>query len=229
MAAADPTYLTVEGWTPNALLYRGRPGDPERFLQLLPGAESPLFLFYRGYAEALCGREAAARAALAPAFQQRPGDLFARLAQAQLAILEGERGEALLHLRQLALQRRALGGSDGEVTYKLAQLLALAGSPDEALGELRLAVDQGFFCPACLQNDPAWQDLRRAPGFRELARAARNRQAAFVERAGLVAGMRRPSPPAPAPAQTAGLAPAALDPALGPGPGDPRGIPADPS
>ena len=164
VAAADPTYLAVEGWTPNALLHRGRPGDPERFLELLPGAESPLFLFYRGYAEAQRGREAKARAVLAPVFRRQPGDLFARLAQAQLAILEGDRGQALLHLRQLALQRHAVGGSDGEVTYKLAQLLALAGSPDEAFGQLRLALAQGFFCPACLRKRPGLgRAARRAP------------------------------------------------------------------
>jgi DNA-binding winged helix-turn-helix (wHTH) protein/tetratricopeptide (TPR) repeat protein len=220
VAAADPTYLAVEGWTPNALLHRGRPGDPERFLELLPGAESPLFLFYRGYAEALRGREAAARAVLAPVFRRQPGDLFARLAQAQLAILEGDRGQALLHLRQLALQRHAVGGSDGEVTYKLAQLLALAGSPDEAFGQLRLALAQGFFCPTCLRNDPAWEALRGEPRFRTLARAARTRQAAFVESAGLSGiGTRQHVPRTSE--RSAGQV--AVKPA------DPREIPADPS
>jgi hypothetical protein len=108
--------------------------------------------------------------------------LFARLSQALLEILNDNPAQAEVILKQLALQRAELGGSDGEVTYKLASLFAMAGRADEGLQQLDLSVRQGFFCVPCLERDPAWENLRQTPAFQRTLTGARARHAAFGKR-----------------------------------------------
>lgn len=187
LAAEDPTFFLTSGWTPNALLYRGRTA---RFLELLVGGESPLQRYYRGAALNDSGRRHEALRELLPAFERHPGDLFARLAEAQAALLAGRTADALVLLRQLALQRERLGGSDGEFTFKLAQLFARAGEPAAALRELERAVGQGFFCPDCIAGAPALGPLAGRAELVAVAETAAARHRAFGERFGLDRGAR---------------------------------------
>jgi tetratricopeptide (TPR) repeat protein len=179
IAREDPAFFAAAGWTPNVLLYEAK---WERFLELLPRGESPLLRYYRGYALAESGPAGDALRELEPAFRAHPADVFARLAEGLAAILHGRSAEARLLLGQLALQRERLDASDGEVTFKLAELSARAGDPEAALRHLRRAVEQGFFCPPCLDGSRALRPLRAHPAFTALLASARARRAAFARR-----------------------------------------------
>ncbi|MBZ0089882.1 MAG: hypothetical protein K8H90_05850 [Thermoanaerobaculia bacterium] len=176
--SVDPLF-SAEGWIPRTPYYRG---DYARFLEVLPAIESPIFRFYRASAELARGRDAEAKRLLEPVFRMSSSDLFARLSQALLAILEGHEKEGGVILDHLALQRAELGGSDGEVTYKIAQLYARAGAGDRALGQLALAVDQGFFCASCVRAEPLFAALRGRADYRRLLLAAEERHGNFGER-----------------------------------------------
>ncbi len=189
----DPLVMARNGGAPNTFLYLH---EMERFVASLPGLPTPLNLFYQGFAGFLTGEEAAHRAALRQAFQLSTSDQFSRLAAALLALEEERREDALTVLRQLQLERRALDARDGEFTFKIAQLAALAGEGDFALECLREAVEQGFFCPPCLA-DPTLRSLHPRSTVRALLAAAAERQKAFAARFGLpITDMDRAAPPA---------------------------------
>jgi len=178
---ADPLFAT-EGWIPRTPLYRE---EYERFLEQLPAIESPIFRYYRACAELRRDRKEEAKRLLEPVFRMNPGDVFARLSQAMLAVLEGDNAEAVLILDHLVLERERLGGSDGEVTYKIAQLYADAGQAGKAARQVARAVEQGFFCVPCFAGDAALDTARPMPEYREALVRAEARQAEFRSRFGL--------------------------------------------
>lgn len=180
----DPLVFDIGalGGSPNTFLYQGK---LDRFLQVLPASEMPYIRYYRGFAELLRDRVDAARAELEPAFRAGPGEVFGRLAYALLATVEGDGAAARRIVDSLARQRQRLGGADGEITYKEAQILALAGAREEAIERLSAAVDQGFFCAPCLIADPSLDSLRDAVEWEPVLEAARRRHRAFGRRFGL--------------------------------------------
>ncbi|MGH8272010.1 MAG: winged helix-turn-helix domain-containing protein [Gammaproteobacteria bacterium] len=190
LLARDPVYLGVEGWTPNTLLYQGRLAD---FLDRLPEGDSPVFLYYRGFAEMLQDRKREAQRALRPAFTHDPNDVFARLSEALMAILAGDKSTAVARLDGLVLDRKRLGLDDGEITYKIAQLFALAERDDAALDQLDQAIEQGFFNLPYLQSDPVFASLRKNLRFKAIVDKARIRHEAFGRRFELVQPSRPPS------------------------------------
>ncbi|MEM1182088.1 MAG: winged helix-turn-helix domain-containing protein, partial [Acidobacteriota bacterium] len=145
--ALDPLVLREFATAPVTLLYRG---EVEAFLAHLPAAETPHDRFYRGLALVHIGEPEAAKTMLSPAYALNPTDLFARYAASLLASLDGDPASALEWVRGVVRQREDLGNRDGELSFKEAQLLALAGDGAAALGHLGRAVDEGFFCPRCL-------------------------------------------------------------------------------
>ena len=177
IAATDATFFAREGWTPNALLYLG---EVDRFLELLPEASTPLVRFYRGYALWRGGRSSAALQELAPAFRERPSDPFARLAEGLVAVIEGRKADGRLLLGQLALQRTRLQATDGELTARVAELLAAAGDRDLALDEVERAVEQGFFCSRCIESAAAFSPLAAEVRFRAALDRARERERRFT-------------------------------------------------
>lgn len=189
VARRDVTFFAREGWTPNALLYLG---DPGRFLSLVPESSTPLLRFYRGYALWRAGRPGDAVRELGPAFREQPSDPFARLAEALVAEIEGRDGDARLLLGQLALQRTRLAASDGELTFRIAELLAAAGDRAAALGEAERALAQGFFCTRCFTAAPAFAALAADARFTALLAAARTREQAFLARPAGTAAPGRP-------------------------------------
>lgn len=152
----NPVLLSFTSWTPNALLYAGETG---RFLELVPAAVSPLMHYYHAEALVRAGRTSEAVAALEGAFASNPGDLFARLCESYRLHLTGDASGALAVLQALERDRLRSGGSDGEVTFKVASLAARAGATDLALEALGRAVDQGFACAPCFRGDPAFAAL----------------------------------------------------------------------
>ena len=182
--AIDPLLFEngATGGAPATFLYLGR---IDRFLATLPTLDMPYFRYYRGFAEHTRGQEKAARSALEPAFRINPADLFGRMSHALMAIMEGEPEQARSIVESICLQRDALGSRDGEITYKQAQLFALAGDPDRALDELAKAVEQGFFCHRCFGLDPTLAGLRRDPKYTVVVERAADRHRAFARRFGL--------------------------------------------
>jgi hypothetical protein len=178
----DSTFLADGGWTPNAWLYRR---ELARFLELLPAGDSPLFRYYRGFAELGGGDRGSARAVLAPAFVAAPNDLFARLSEALLAVVDERLDRARAILDQIVLQREKTGARDGEFTFKVAQLYAAASERGKAIGQLALAVDQGFFCVPCFRNDPSIAGLLTETTAAKAIAQAERRRRAFGQRFGL--------------------------------------------
>jgi DNA-binding winged helix-turn-helix (wHTH) protein/tetratricopeptide (TPR) repeat protein len=177
--ALDPLFLAEAGDVPFVLIYLG---EWDRFLRLIPAAGPPFYRFYQGYAQYRAGRLDAAAEALSPAFRTNPNDVFARLCLALLAVIEGDHRDARNIIGELARQRREVDATDGGITFKQAQILAMAGDLPEATAHLETAVEQGFFCPPCIANDRSFSALHDDARFRALLVRARERQAAFARR-----------------------------------------------
>jgi DNA-binding winged helix-turn-helix (wHTH) protein/tetratricopeptide (TPR) repeat protein/TolB-like protein len=180
--AIDPNYLAVGGWTPNVFLYQR---EHQRFLRWLPATDAPIFRYYRGYSMHVSGNLAGAQQTLESAFRLNPSDVFARLSNALLNVVEGRKAEAVEVLRQLERQRNEVGSSDGELTYKIAELYQMAGDSESALRQLDAAVRQGFFCAPCVRSSPTWDGSRGRPEFERVLARAEERQKAFGRRFGL--------------------------------------------
>jgi DNA-binding winged helix-turn-helix (wHTH) protein/tetratricopeptide (TPR) repeat protein len=178
----DPLYLSEAGWTPNTRLYLGQ---WDSFLHLLPGTDAPIFRVYRGLAELSRRKVPAAREALDGAFQLNPDDLFARLGLALFEISERRTDEAATIAVELWRSRQKQGSRDGEFTFKLGEVLAQAGIHEAGFAVLNLAVEQGFFCPSCLVNDPLLAPIRSSPQFQPIVSKALKRHHAFAARFGL--------------------------------------------
>ena len=78
--------------------------------------------------------------------------MFNGLALALHAGLTGRQDAAAAIVRSIADQRRTAGDRDGEVTFKQAQILSLAGEAPSALATLDEAVAQGFVCVTCFET-----------------------------------------------------------------------------
>lgn len=180
--ALDPLVTSVYGDAPQVLLYLGDDGS---FLASLPGFAGPLYFFHRGLCARRRGDVEESRRQLASAFGAGLADPYVRLCEALLAIEEGAPGDARVILRRLYAQRRRLGSANAEVTFKVAQLQALAGDADGAVETARHAVEGGFFCAPCLDDASTLGTLRQRADFRSVVAAARVRQGAFVRRFGL--------------------------------------------
>ncbi|MEM8930816.1 MAG: winged helix-turn-helix domain-containing protein [Acidobacteriota bacterium] len=180
--ALDPLILREFSTAPVTLLYRG---DIAAFLALLPAEETPHDRFYRGLALLRDGRRDRAQAMLAPAFELNPTDLFARYAASLLAVLDDDPASALELVRGVVRQRQRLGNRDGELTFKEAQLMALAGDVVGAIDRLGQAVEDGFFCPGCLRDEPDFEPLRGETSYRQWIDRAAERHRAFASRFGL--------------------------------------------
>jgi DNA-binding winged helix-turn-helix (wHTH) protein len=172
VARGDPRFFSREGWTPNALIYLG---ETERFIELVPEPSTPLLRFYRGYALWRNGHAIEAREELAPGFRERPSDPFARLSEALVAVIDGRHADAGLLLGQLALQRQRLAATDGELTYRVAELLAAAGDGERALAEAERAVAQGFACAPCFSASPGFAGIASEPRLAALVHRAAER------------------------------------------------------
>ncbi len=177
-----PAAMALTDSVPYPYLYRG---DWERFLGDLSGRGSPYFSYYRGWALWQSGRSEAAMVALESAFRKQPGDVFARLASALAAIIDGKQTEAVTVLERLIEQLAWSGSSDGEVTYKVAQLFLLADEPERALTQLTRAVRQGFACPVCIELDPVFSPRTSEPPWQRILEEAKTRHRSFAARFGL--------------------------------------------
>ncbi len=167
-------YLLAHAWIDG--------GQPDKGLELLDalrkgGArrsrETAAYEQGRGDALSKLDRLEQARGAYSKSARSLPKD-EAELAESfpwlDVAYLEHERGqdEAALEVLDAILAQERHDVTEGEVHRLRAELLAAAGRTEEALADLRTAIDEARDAPAMrarLQADPGLRALREAKGF----------------------------------------------------------------
>ena len=180
--AFKPEFLRENGWwTPTVFLYRR---EHDRFLREIRESAAPAPRLYRALAELERDRQPIAVEHLRDAGQSAT-DIFSNLAVALREALAGHRAVAVALLASIANDRRAADDRDGEVTFKMAQIHAVAGESARALATLDEAVTQGFVCVACFESSVLLPTARALEGFSRVRQRAILRQQQFGRRFGL--------------------------------------------
>ncbi len=177
----DPFYFNEKPihQAPNTFLYLNRFAE---HLDLLAAPGNAYHDYYRGFNLLLSGRTVEAEIILQSVLDKTPDDLFGRFSQALLHVLHDQPQDALVIAEDIAALRTQMGHSDGELTYKQAQLFAMAGDTGRAMEQLQLAVDQGFFSVKYFHTDPAIQGLQDLPEFIDIVQQAKTRHLQFASR-----------------------------------------------
>jgi len=168
---------------PNTLLYLNRFKD---HLKLLAEPGNAYHDYFRGLNLYLSHQTDAASAVLEAVVYRTPDDLFGQFSQGLLHIIREDDEAAKRVIDSIVSQRIENHHTDGEMTYKLAQLYALSGHHEAALEQFQLAVDQGFFPVSYFIHDPAMINLVDNPAFQSIVQQADERHQAFARRHGLM-------------------------------------------
>jgi DNA-binding winged helix-turn-helix (wHTH) protein/tetratricopeptide (TPR) repeat protein/TolB-like protein len=182
----DPYYFSEKPihQSPNTLLYQNRFSE---FLSLLAEPGNSYHDYYRGLSLVLSDKSDEATHILRGVTERKSADLFGKLSQALLLIIEVDYPAAIEVIDEVVKQRMDKKHTDGEMTYKLAQLYAMAGAQELALNKLQTAVNQGFFPMNYFLRDPALKSVQTSEQFTAIVRQAHQRHQAFAERFGLQA------------------------------------------
>lgn len=180
----DPLFFSEKPilHAPNTLLYLNRFED---HLKLLAEPGNSYHDYFRGLNLLLSGKPSAARQILQPVVKRTPEDLFGLFAMGLIHIIDEEYEAAKQVVEGIIKQREDNHHTDGEMTYKLAQLFALAGYDELALKHFQLAVDQGFFPVSYFLRDPAMRSIMASDSFHKTVEQAANRHRAFAQKYGL--------------------------------------------
>jgi len=166
--AASERALRLDPGVPNSvgytLLMRG---DYERVLS----DSRDSFDFVQGYALAALGRTAEAIRHMKERMGRWPHSYGLQLAKAEMAMLGGDRGQAVEILDQLPTS----SFRDPEGLYLTARAMAFAGARQPAVELLANVIEGGFFCPTALVRDPWWDPLRGDAAFLRCLRRAEER------------------------------------------------------
>lgn len=153
----DPLVLSREtGLTPTAYLHARR---FDAFLELFPAPQNAIERFYAAWAALESGQADEALELLSTMDTPLPRDRFERFGRVLRLLLEEDVDSAEGLLSLLLEQRRDPDSIDGEMDYKLAQLLTMAGREADARAVLRLARERGFRCSQCIARDPGLSEL----------------------------------------------------------------------
>ena len=177
----DPYYFSEKPiqQAPNTLLYQNRFTE---YLALLAEPGNSYHDYYRGLSLMLNDKTLEATTILQGVIERTPTDLFGRLSQALLFIIEQDEIGAIKVIDAIFQQRNAKKLTDGEMTYKLVQLYALANAHELALKNLQIAVDQGFFPMNYFLRDPALKSIQGTEQFSVIVQQAYQRHLAFAGR-----------------------------------------------
>jgi hypothetical protein len=137
--------------------------------------------YYRSLSLLMSGDAVEARQILQGVIDRKSTDLFGKLSQALFSIVEGNNDDALMVVNEIVKLRIEKLHTDGEMTYKLVQLYALADAPELALKYLQVSVDQGFFPMNYFLNDPALQSIRQSAEFKAILKQATKRHESFAK------------------------------------------------
>jgi len=149
----DPFVLGTDVSDPPLLpLYRAR---WQNFLDAMVAVDSPYHRFYKGYALWQLGDMDQVRRVLGEFsegdWQTAP---FVAYGQALLDVIDGRRDQAATKVAATHDRRHANGIRDGEMTFKEAWLMSLAGRDELAMDYLERSIEQGFTCSECIDNSP---------------------------------------------------------------------------
>ena len=180
-----PEFLKENAWwTPTVFLYRR---EHDRFLAVIQDAAAPAPRLYRALAELERNGHPTAVEHLRDA-ERSATHTFSNLAVALREALAGNRASAVALLTSIADDRRAAGDRDGEVTFKMAQIHAVADDAARALDTLGEAVTQGFVCVSCFESSVLLTPVRALEGFSRVTERAALRRQQFGRRFGLPGG-----------------------------------------
>ncbi len=177
----DPFYFNEKPihQAPNTLLYLNR---FENHLTLLAEPGNAYHDYYRGLNLLVSSKTSEAKVVLQSVLDKTPNDLFGRFSQALLYVLDQNNEAALKIVTEIAQRRINKNHSDGELTYKQVQIYAMAGDVDQALDNLQLAVNQGFFPVNYFLSDPAMESLSSMKRFKKIVDQATDRHLKFASR-----------------------------------------------
>ncbi|MCX7554926.1 transcriptional regulator [Marinicella sp. S1101] len=167
---------------PNTLLYQNRFSE---HLALLAEPGSAYHDYFRALNLYLNDESKQAQKILEGVVKRTPEDLFGRYSQALLYVVVADHAAAVATIDGINQLRTTQKHTDGEMTYKLAQLYAMAGSTEQAIKQFQQAVDQGFFPMNYFLIDPALMSLRDHHQFNPIIKQATQRHLAFAQRFGL--------------------------------------------
>ncbi len=181
MLQLDPFYFNEKPirQAPNTMLYLNR---FDEHLSLLAEPGNAYHDYYRGFNLLVSGKTDKAKIILQSVLDKTPDDLFGRFSLALLHVLNNDNEAALKIAAKIVQQRLDKNHTDGELTYKQAQLFAMAGDTVRALHNLQLAVDQGFFPANYFLSDPAMKTLHSMPEFQKIVEQAIQRHELFAKR-----------------------------------------------
>lgn len=164
---------------PNTLLYLR---DYDAHLSLLTVPGHIYHDFYRALNYYVQGDTNAAVDILSTHPLQKPSSTFQYYMLALSHICLQQFDQAIDAIDTVVALRRTQGHQDGEMTYKQAQLYAMAGDKDAAFEQLTQSLEQGFFPAQYWQNDPALISLKDDPRFNDLYKRAQQRHRAFAKK-----------------------------------------------
>ena len=167
---------------PNTFLYQNR---FKEHLALLAEPGNSYHDYFRGLNLLLSGYRNQANEILQGVVDRTPTDLFGQFSQALLYIVKNDAPSAIKTIDAIVKLRNEKNHTDGEMTYKLAQLYALADMPKLALEHLQISVDQGFFPVNYFLTDPAIKSIQDIEPFSVIISQAYQRHLAFAEQFGL--------------------------------------------
>lgn len=177
----DPFFFNAKPieQAPNTLLYQNR---FKEHLALLAEPGNSYHDYFRGLNLFLTKQTDVATNVLQGVVDRTPDDLFGQFSQALLSVIQGDDASAIHVIDAIVKLREVKKHTDGEMTYKLAQLYALAKAPELAIANLQLAVDQGFFPVSYFKIDPALKLIRKEQAFGQIIEQAELRHMSFAKK-----------------------------------------------
>lgn len=167
---------------PSTLLYQNR---FDAHLALLAEPGNSYHDYFRGLNLFLTDDVGQAAVILQGVVDRTAEDLFGQFSEALLHIIEGDDSKAVEVINYIVTLRKENNHTDGEMTYKVAQLYTLANVQKLALQNLQTSVNQGFFPMNYFKVDPALNSIKNTQRFNSIIEQATLRHQAFAERFGL--------------------------------------------
>jgi hypothetical protein len=107
---------------------------------------------------------------------------FVAYGQALLDVIDGRRDDAASKVTATHDRRHANGIRDGEMTFKEAWLMSLAGEEVLALDYLERTIEQGFACSECMANSPFVGLMTESERFNDLLARVRESEQEWTRR-----------------------------------------------
>lgn len=107
--------------------------------------------------------------------EMNPNDIWGLIAQTYLAIMDGDKDTGLKALRVMM----NTDIQDAENTYYFADFFALLGEKEDALNQLKLAVETGYFNYPYMSRNKAFQAFQGDPRYKDIMSTAQTRHVEF--------------------------------------------------